>query len=866
MYTNIRPKITKLLNRRLEFSILVLFITLCFDVRTQEMVDSLDFDSTSTHKIVQTNRGFELSKPTLEAPVNYNARDSIVVDLENDMISLYGEAFVKYQSMTINAGMIQMNLKTSIVTATFVLDSIGQPTEKPVFNDDEQEMIADTILYNFETKKGKVKKVYTQEGEGYIQMGVSTIEPNKEIHMIHGKYSTCSLEEPHFHFNMSKAVLVPEKRIVSGPMNLVVAGIPTPIGLPFALIPFPEKRSHGIIPSLLQFDPNAGIGLVNLGYYIPLGDNWQTTFYGTIWTKGNWGVRNVTDYRKRYSYNGTFGLEYFQRRFVFPENGIESQTLNLKWIHSLDAKANPYWRFNANIDFRTDNNSKNSIDLINDNYLKSTLKSDIKFSRTFKTNPAMSLEGNIGALQNSITEKTDFILPSLGFNVNRWLFLEKVKSKDGGTNKWYHGIGLNYNMSAINTVSIADSTFEQRDFSRITDNLKSGIQHNIGINTTAKLGKQKLISLVPSISYRQYWNFQYSDKYMDMSDSSLVIDTITGFGFSQYLSTSLRLQSNLYGMYSYKDKNKSKILHTLTPILAVSYVPEIGNWDSYKNYDNEDVFYSPFSSSAKSQSYQTSAGYIDLSFQNKFELKTKTKKDTTSEMFSKFILLDNFSVSSRYDLLADTFNLDNIVFSLNANPTKWLSLNSNTRYTTYGWDKETGRPINQWAWNTNRRLGRVENSNFSVRFIFAPKEAKQRVQEIQKFYGDDYDSELYYLLQNRNHYVDFAVPWNFSLTYNFNLSRFSGVSDSLVFRHAITFNGDFNLTPNWKVIFNSGFDVKAKVFTYTKISIMRDLHCWKFMLDWIPFGPQQGFVFTFSPTASLLQDLKLKRTRPPIGF
>ena len=45
-------------------------------------------------------------------------------------------------------------------------------------------------------------------------------------------YTTCDLEHPHFYFKLRKAVIKPNDKIVSGPVNLHIADIPTPLGLP----------------------------------------------------------------------------------------------------------------------------------------------------------------------------------------------------------------------------------------------------------------------------------------------------------------------------------------------------------------------------------------------------------------------------------------------------------------------------------------------------------------------------------------------------------------------------------------------------------------------------------------------------------
>ena len=47
--------------------------------------------------------------------------------------------------------------------------------------------------------------------------------------MVGGKYTTCDAKNPHFYIELTKAKIIPEKKIVSGPFYFVLADIPLPI-------------------------------------------------------------------------------------------------------------------------------------------------------------------------------------------------------------------------------------------------------------------------------------------------------------------------------------------------------------------------------------------------------------------------------------------------------------------------------------------------------------------------------------------------------------------------------------------------------------------------------------------------------------
>ena len=66
--------------------------------------------------------------------------------------------------------------------------------------------------------------------------------------MNRAKFTTSvDVDNPEYYFLLRKAKVVPGKKIITGPTNMYIADVPTPIGLPFAYFPLSNKRSSGII-------------------------------------------------------------------------------------------------------------------------------------------------------------------------------------------------------------------------------------------------------------------------------------------------------------------------------------------------------------------------------------------------------------------------------------------------------------------------------------------------------------------------------------------------------------------------------------------------------------------------------------------
>ena len=152
----------------------------------------------------------------LDAPVSYQAKDSIIMTGAN-WAYLFGESDVKYQQIELQSEKIEMNMDSSLVYATFGLDSIGEEFGYPLFKDGDQQYESKTMRYNFGTKKGYITDVITQQGEGYVTAGRTKKMDNDVLNMKGGRYTTCDEHDhPHFYIQMTKAKVRPKKNIVTG--------------------------------------------------------------------------------------------------------------------------------------------------------------------------------------------------------------------------------------------------------------------------------------------------------------------------------------------------------------------------------------------------------------------------------------------------------------------------------------------------------------------------------------------------------------------------------------------------------------------------------------------------------------------------
>ena len=150
----------------------------------------LQTDTLGTDAIAALQDTVPEKKSPLEAPVIYQASDSMVMTAGN-MAYLYGEGDVKYQQIQLQSELIEISMDSSIVYAHYGIDSVGMEFGYPLFIEKEQQIEAKIMQYNFGTRKAFAKDVLTQQGEGYLTAGITKKMPDDAMNMKGGMYNTC---------------------------------------------------------------------------------------------------------------------------------------------------------------------------------------------------------------------------------------------------------------------------------------------------------------------------------------------------------------------------------------------------------------------------------------------------------------------------------------------------------------------------------------------------------------------------------------------------------------------------------------------------------------------------------------------------
>ncbi len=805
-----------------------------------------------------------------DSPVYYNAEDSIYTDLRNEVVHLYGKAVVDNGEVRLDAGYIMIDFKSQEVLAKYRYDKDSNKVELPKFSDGSDDILAETVRYNFETKKAFIEEVAIQQDENFLYMGVAKRQSNEEVHFLKGRFTSCNLEDPHYHFQLSRAVMVPEKRIVSGPMNLWLGGVPTPIGLPFSIIPQMEDKTSGLMFPEIIMPSDAGFGLRDLGYYWPINDQFQTTFYGTIYSRGSWGLRNKTDYNVRYKFNGNLNVSFDQFRRGFPDTTATNKTTVI-WSHIKDVKSSPFWTFRSNVNFQSDNNSQNSLDPNNQDYFNNTLSSDINMSRKFPGKPFL-LGGKISLRQNSLTENISLASPVINGNMTRiFPFKNVVKSTGGlkGFRELARQFSVTYNFEGQNQALFEDTLLRDRNFTEIGNKFKNGISNDVRLATTSSLFKN-ILKITPSMNYANFLNFQQTSKTYDAPNDSIIVNLDQQFGMAQTLSVGASATTVLYSYYKFIGKNKPVLRHLMTPSISYAWRPNLNPVDSFL-VDTVWTRYSRFENSA----YQINTtnprtqNIVSFGVNNTLQWKKKSEKDTV-DGFKRVQLVDAFSIRSSYNIDADSFKLADFNFSLRTSPLDFINVVANANLSPYDWVDSTGTRFDEYAFNNRsglQRFGRFTRFDVTTSLTLTSKKSRERLKNAVDNIGENWNADFNYYYLNPEQFLDFEIPWKVTLSHVYTLTANEKITETNPDRFAqvqtLMFQGDVSFTKRWKLSTRTNFDLKEGKITNSRVSLNRDMHCWALSFDWTPIGLNQSFVFSLRSTSPFLQDIPINLRRPP---
>lgn len=821
-----------------------------------------------------------LNKSSLDQPAFTTARDSIVEDFTDGkrMIYYYGDVSVTYGDMKLTADYMEYNIQTKTVYARGTKDSTGTIVGMPTMEQAGKTYTMEELHYNFDSGKARISNMVTQEQEGILHGQNIKMMNDKSINITKGKYTVCDAEHPHYylHLTAAKVITKPSQKTVFGPAYPVIEDVPLfPVILPFGFIPKRPDRATGFLMPTFGEESARGFYLRDAGMYFVIGDYFDLSLTGDIYTLGSWSAQIDSRYKVNYKCTGNFSITYSNDQTGEKGSADFFQTRNfgVRWSHSQDSKARPGTSFSASVNFSSPSNNKYNSTSVNE-ALQNQISSSISYSKNW--NGKFNLSVNALHNQNSRDSSYSFTLPNLTFSVSR--FYPFKRKNRVGKERFYEQFSLGYSTTLQNKINFKASEFNQPGF---LDKFQNGMTHNFQIGLP-NFSLFKYINFTPSISYGMNWFFRSTEKVYN-PDTQQVEDIDSGqfgtFGATHTYSGSLSMNTRLYGLFNFgKHRKIQAIRHVISPSISFNFSPEkakyFNGWRTLNYVDAngqpQSLEYNIYQGQLYSPPGKGRTASMNLSIGNNLEAKVRDLRDTTGKGEKKIKLIDQLTLSTGYNFLADSLNLSNIGITMSTSIFGKVGISANVNLDPYAID-ERGRKYNKFNVQTMgwKHPVRLTNASASVSYSLSGDGTIKGNDGSAQAGGNPADSytRIYYhpvtgeyIPGGWLYYMNPNSPWSVNFNYSYSYSKsYQYSNNQLITNHRHTqtlgISGNVKITPALSINLTTGFDLMALKMTTTQLSATYDLHCFNISFSWVPSGQWESWSFRIAANAAALADL-----------
>ncbi|TXF76239.1 putative LPS assembly protein LptD [Chryseobacterium sp.] len=837
----------------LQFLIILIFNSFLAQFSAQNLSENKIVSDT-----VRKSDTVVVQKEQLEDVVQSKA-ENIRNDIPKKMTYLNQKAQVIYQDMQIDADYINIDWEKGFIFARGKQDSLGKIIEPVVTTQAGKKYETDEFNYNYRTKQAIAYNARTEESEGVIVAQKTKKYNDSVFFMRRGLYTTDEyfikkkdtlsdyyLLAPHIKLIKGKN----KSQVVTGPVQLFIEQVPTPLIMPFAILPFSDKRSAGILIPRFGERQDVGFYLGGLGYYQPIGDHFDIKILADIYTKGSWGVRPELNYVKKYRYSGNFAADIGTtvRGIKGLDDYSKTGTYRIAWRHTQDTKANPFLNFSASVDIVSTkfyNNTINNNYIFNQNVLNTQQNSSLSLTKRFLTLP-ITLTGTASYSQNFSTGLSDLRLPQLNVSVNQFYLL---KPKTGTREGLLENITVNTGLNLTNYVSAKGSEMFKKE---MWEKLQTGVKNNISLGTNTTVAKYFTFSIGANID-NALTTKSLTRTYNPITNlvEDVTVSNVTGYS---YFSTNTSLQTTLYGSKQFKKGAMIQaIRHVVTPSFGFSYSPDFSSrgFGYFRNYyDALGVLtpYSIFDGGIVGSPTSGMVGALGFSIGNNIEMKVRSKSDSTG--VKKVKIFESLNLTGGYNFAAKDHPWS--IFNVRGQTSLFkdkLNINTSLAVDPY---QVLFAPGEDTGIRTEN-FGHFNIQGFNVQLSYPLTEAifgeKEDLSKTYRSKGEIRNENYYF---DDDNYAKFDQAWTLNINANYSytktLTRFGSQIAS------VGLDGSLKLTPFWNINGSTHYDMVSKELAYARIGFSRDQRSFTINFNWVPFGQYKVYDFFIGIKANILKD------------
>lgn len=827
--------------------------------------------------------------------ITFASADSLTFSVKGMRIAkLFGTAKVEHPSGVLTAGIIELNLTETTMSATTTVP--GDTLTEPILKRGEDEIRSRRVLYNYKTEKGKFEVTRVSIDEGRVRgEEVKRFAPHV-VFIRNGRYSTCEMDHPHFYIRASRMKIVDEEEVFFTNARLFILDIPYPLPFPVGYIPSGlDKKRSGLLAPTYAFQEldDRGLGLQGFGWFQYFNDHYAATLSADLFTSGTFFVQSRNDYHwlnktrgsLNYSYSRSQGMEETDPDFS------RRTEQNLAWSHN--QTINPYSSFNMDINLRTAQFfTQNSLN-IND---RAQTSSTSRIGYNYRQPTGLYTFGaNVSQSQNFTDNSVSMSGPTANFSLRRLTpFAPKIRRPVA---PFYESLSLGYNnqfnsrfnfrpiAGANPDISWIDALFNPSEYRDATGNdghIDYGLRQSLDASMQLLSGNK--INLTGSGRMTEYWYGETIRRTFN-ADSNRVEETrVKEFAATRDFSASLSLSTTVYGISMMKIGNLEGFRHTIRPSVSYTWRPDFSRpqWGNYRTVQSDTLggtrTYSIYERGIFGGPGAGKQNLVSLSIGNVFETK-QVKRDSTGEKKEQILrLIDNLSASLSYNLAGTSFKLSDLNTNLSSNIIRNVNISSSANFSFYDTDS-MGLRVDRYRWDAGRSPLTLRRFNIAMGTQFRQGNTSGvAMRSNPAYYPEQYDP----LDQTdfRGYDPGFSampiepldVAWSVSLSFNYSWQWINHIEQ----RKTAILNAQsiqLRLAREWQIGTSIGYDFIGKKLTPSQFNVTRQLHCWDMSFTWNPFGDFQYYLFRLSVRHTQMQGLfqklpglnNLERTNTPIN-
>ena len=848
----------------------------------------------------------------LRAPVQFAARDRLTVVFDSagvgDAGTLVGEATATYDQQTLGAEVIRLLFDQNELRAVGVPVDTGV-VGRPRFGQGDEAFTSEEIAFNLETERGRFLQARTRLEDGFLKARIVKVAPDSTLFVRGGVYTTCPcVDDPSYSLRSERMKVVDGTTIYTGPIQLYLFNIPTPLWLPFGYLPATEGRRSGLLPPTYGEDER-GFYLQRLGWYFPLSRYVDLQLTGSVWSRGSWQLAPRFRYALRYRLSGSLDLEYGRNRSgerTDPDFSVYAVGA-LRWTHT--QTVSPRTSFNANVNLSSTRYLRTASQLFQDRVAQ-TISSTVAYSTRWP-NAGRSLNATVSQTQTLATGAATLSLPNVSFSQSE---RRPFRARGGVTTdrpRWYETISYSYRSTLDNRYTfspLSDAELARRgdpsatdvtwfqglrspaDYRRATGRsvpFDARVTHDLPVTAGFQVRPVRWLggfqaNVNANVTYGEVWYNATLRRRPDTTLTGLIEERVPGFFALRRGQASLSANTAIYGLFPLRVGPFNGLRHTIRPNVGLAAAPDyfargFGYTRTVTRRDGRPVVYGVVSEVGGGGA----TGALTFGADNVFETR-RVRRDTTGTTPDGLrrtpVTLLNASFSGSYNAIADSFRLSPLSFNARTSLGRF-EVSANGSLSPYGLRRDSsGRAFaldrDYLFVRPGFRFARLENFSLQARTRFeSRRRGAPRPTESTSFAalmpGQAAGLPLtglpggapYAPLLGAAPYADFSIPWSVSFDATYGLT--SGLFESR--RFVVNSGFDLSLTPRWKIQGQTGYDVTLGAISTTNLAVLRDFDCWELSFQWIPFGAYTSYGFTLQVKSGKLRELlRLQQPRQDV--